>query len=315
MSSIEDILKKPAGKRCARANFLILTRQFIQPGEPKGIRESVRRDPDKLLDAVVQLTKYFVEKKGGYSSSIWPTLLKFSEASNLKIHKLSPTKDELLDLWSTLLSGIPHRNMIVSLINVDEECVETLKEKLISDVSLMQAMPELSRDALSSSLNKRILPITKYPAILVFTLINYIAYRSKQSNGKMSDISEFLERWGITEDSMIVVIRVPFRGEKSEVHLYSRLDLFFNKWYHDFFQSDAQFPDIGIFISSLYVNHKDYRENSGNLLEKFLHYMLNGYVSGELLDKLIVTKVEAFLKEKTYGILRAKNFFSKIIIT
>ncbi|HGE73015.1 TPA: hypothetical protein ENX78_19430 [Candidatus Poribacteria bacterium] len=313
MGHIEDILRKPYGKMCARANFLILTRQFVQPGQPRKIRESVQKDPDKLLDAVVHLTQYFVEEKGEYSSSIWPTLLKFSEASNLKIHKLSPTKDELFYLWSILLSGLPHRNMIVSLINVDEDCIEMLKEKLVSDVSFMQAIPELNREALLSSLNKQMLPITEYPAVLVFTLINYIAYKSKNSE-KMSDICEFLETWGITEDSLVVVIRVPFRGEKSEVHFYSRLDIFFNKWYRDFFTSNMQFPDLGTFVSSLYVYHKDYREVSGSLLGKFLHYLLNGYVHGELLDRLITTKTEAFLKEKTYGVLRAKNFFSKITI-
>jgi hypothetical protein len=66
--------------------------------------------------------------------------------------------------------------------------------------------------------------------------------------------------------------------------------------------------------ASLYVAHKNYRDLSTKLLDKFLYYMLGGYVSGELLDKLVTLKASAFLDSKVgrIGFSRIKNFLGKM---
>jgi len=317
LTKLENLLRKPTGKACARVNFLLLTRQFTQLGEPRKTRELVQQDPDKLLDALTWFINYFVKDKKEYSSSIWPTLLKFSEASNFKIHKLSPTVDDMLNLWYALLSGLPHRDMIINLLNVDEDTLEEFRGKLASQDLFLRAKPELKEDDIRSSFDNRVLPTWGHPTVLAFSVLNYIAYRAKQEVRETKegflDISKFLEHWQIGDKSTMLVVHIPPRGGKSDVRIYSRLGLFLNKWYSDFFQSEDRCPSFGLFVSSLYTFHKDYRDLSASLLEKFLHHLLDGYVSGELLNKLVMIKTEAFIKEKRGGISRAKSFFSKIL--
>jgi hypothetical protein len=95
-----------------------------------------------------------------------------------------------------------------------------------------------------------------------------------------------------------------------------KLKEFILKWYKKYLEDEEETPYIVKFIFSLYIADEQYKDLSASLLNKFLYYFLNGYVNGELLDKLVNLKIFYELREqrrkKIYGFSKANEFFREI---
>lgn len=309
------LMESPSGRSMLRTTFLMLTKQFKQPGRPREWREQVRKNPELLEPILSEFINYFV-RKGDYSSTIVPTILATTEASNLSPTLKKPRRDEIEQLLCLLLTGLPHGNLLVNLINVNEDTYFKFREELIERGALVLTEDRCSLDKgrLFEPLKGRRLPITE-PSVFAFAFLNFMVYfdrLGRKEAGFHTDFDDFFRRWRLEEDSGIIVAKIPPRGEKGEVRIYSRLGSFLKTWYSDYERVEE--PETGLFAASLYVAHKNYRDLSAKLLDKFLHYMLGGYVSGELLDKLVTLKANAFLDPKVgkRGFSRIKNFLGKM---
>jgi CRISPR/Cas system-associated endonuclease/helicase Cas3 len=103
--------------------------------------------------------------------------------------------------------------------------------------------------------------------------------------------------------------------QKKKLYIFPKLGEILVNYYNDFFTSGDLIPSISRFVFSLYIADKDYKEKSAKLLNKFLYYMFEGEVNGELLSEAIEMKTTYELKkkdERIYGLSNASKFFSKL---
>jgi hypothetical protein len=299
-----------------------MTSQFVQPGRPRELREAILRDPRKLENVIDDFAIYFEEK--GFSASVVPTMLSSSEASNFSLFRPALSSDRVKQLFLTILCGIQHGNYVLSLENVDENTYYQFRERLRQNGLILKpqktgAPYQLNKSQLSRSYAGRPLPLNK-PSILAFAFLNYFVYFGKVGERKI-ELEDIFDTWRLTDTSTLIVTYLPPRGEKGEIRMYSRLSTFLTEWYANFFEEDVEHPDLGLFISSLYISDRDYCDISSSLLEKFVHQLLSGHISGEILDKLITLKTTYCITEKerkrkkTVGSFsRAKKFFANLEI-
>jgi hypothetical protein len=98
------------------------------------------------------------------------------------------------------------------------------------------------------------------------------------------------------------------------MHITPRLKDFVIKWYENFLAGKEEHAYFLSFLSSIYVNHKNYRKVADPLMNKFFYYLLRGYVNGELLGDIVNLKIKYELKEnkRPFPIQRANEFLAKL---
>jgi hypothetical protein len=104
---------------------------------------------------------------------------------------------------------------------------------------------------------------------------------------------------GVDDSISLVFFNIP--KQKKEMHIFPRLKDFIVKWYYDYL-TGAEDVDLLFFLSSLYVTDKDYQKISDAVMNKFIYYLLRGYINGELLTDIISIKIRYELKDKKRGI-------------
>ncbi len=309
---LSKLLQNPDDRRMVRSILLKLTSQFVQPGKARELRTIVQQSTQNLKVAIENFSQYFEER--GYSASIVPTMLSSSEASNFRIFRPKLSANEVVQLWLSTLSGIQHGNFVISLENVDESTYLHFRNRLrqsgvILDPKSSGGSYRLNERELRRSYGGS-LPLQE-ASILGFAFLNYLAYFEKKGRGKLEDI---FDAWKLNDTSMLIISYLPPRGEKGEIRIYSKLHIFFTKWYTKYFEKEDEIPYLGSFISSLYIPDPNYRNISRSLLDKFVHYLLHGNINGELLDKIVTLKITASLSKKLNSMVnsfsQAKKFFS-----
>jgi hypothetical protein len=125
-------------------------------------------------------------------------------------------------------------------------------------------------------------------------------------------LSSALSELGI--DDTIALITFNIHKQKKEMYIIPRLKDFIVKWYENFMSGMEEPAYLLSFLSSIYVNHKNYREVADPLMNKFIYYLLRGYVNGELLCDIVNLKIKYELKEnlRPFPIQRANEFLAKI---
>lgn len=262
-------------------------------------------------------------KRGRYEAWFLPTVISPEKASNFYIGKESPTPEEIYKFLYLLISGIYRDQYIVNLDNADEKVVSDFREDLIKEkkaIILSGGKEGINIKKVLNDLGIKVSPVlTEF--IFTFIIVSYFVYWIKTSKKK-----EWSERWkeigldstletlGITDDTTLVIFSVP--KQKKEVYYVPKLKEFILKWYKKYLEDEEETPYIVKFIFSLYIADEQYRDLSASLLNKFLYYFLNGYVNGELLDKLVNLKIFYELRErgrkKIYGFSKANEFFREI---
>jgi hypothetical protein len=262
-------------------------------------------------------------KRGRYEAWFLPTVISPEKASNFYIGKESPTPEEIYKFLYLLISGIYRDQYIVNLDNADEKVVSDFREDLIKEkkaIILSGGKEGINIKKVLNDLGINVSPdLTEF--IFTFIIVSYFVYWIKTSKKK-----EWSERWkeigldstletlGITDDTTLVIFSVP--KQKKEVYYVPKLKEFILKWYKKYLEDEEETPYIVKFIFSLYIADEQYRDLSASLLNKFLYYFLNGYVNGELLDKLVNLKIFYELRErrrkKIYGFSKANEFFREI---
>jgi len=315
-SKFEELLKSPCGRIRAATIFSRITRQHTA-GELGDWRRRVEERPDIIPEAIEKLVQYTIAR-GELTASIVPTIVSMKKARNLKMLFFKPDSEGTYRLLYLLLSGIPHGDMVVNLFNVDREVFEEFCRLLLEKNVIVRRgkSHELDEQELREAMNVRGLPLRAHPSSFTFAFLNYLVYffRDIQAQPQLG-VEEFCEQWQITDETSAIVFHLPARGGKSSMYIFPRLASYVRKWYYDFLAGKGKFPHIGLFIGSLYIPHRNYREASSKFLEKFLYYFLNGYVNGELLSRLVTMKTEAYINGYARnGFVHAKSFFSKIIV-
>jgi len=308
-----ELLVKGPYKACARTIFMQITSQYTK-GAFSEVRKKVQKDIDYLMDAIDALVDSIVARKE-LTATFVPTIVSVEKARNLKMNIVEPTKDDLYDLLYIQLSGIPYGEVVANLLNVNEDALEDFRGSLLSHEIVVESKNRYMIDIerLQAPIKKLPLPqLWDYPSIFAFVFLNYFVHFYKTGKKEVSIEAESLLRdWGITDSSSLVVFHIPGRGEKRSMHIFSGLASFIRRWYGEYLSNkEEEYPSLGLFIASLYSAHKDFRDTSANLLSKFLQYFLNGYVSGEILTKLLTLKIEAMFQQKAGGFLRSSSFFT-----
>jgi hypothetical protein len=262
-------------------------------------------------------------KRGRYEAWFLPTVVSPEKASNFYIGKESPTPEEIYKFFYLLISGIYRDQYIVNLDNADEKVVSEFREDLIKEkkaIILSGGKEGINIKKVLNDLGIKVSPnLTEF--IFTFIIVSYFVYWIKTSKKK-----EWSERWdeigldstletlGITDDTTLVIFSIS--KQKKEVYYVPKLKEFILKWYKKYLEDEEETPYIVKFIFSLYIADEQYRDLSASLLNKFLYYFLNGYVNGELLDKLVNLKIFYELRErgrkKIYGFSKANEFFREI---
>ena len=319
---LKSFLESKANRACASNIFQLLLKQHTA-GELAKIKQKIIKDPNKIWDGIESLkNEVFTNKE--FTASVVPTIVSSNRArSFLFANEKEPTEEEIYYWLHVLLSGLYSRPYILNLVNVDERVREKFWKHLIS--GQMGFTPQRGVDTRElTKICHGAIPWNEHA--FAFSLLNYFLYWLKrQTKVKLTEevYKELLDVTGlpksmwedykITDETTLVLFIIPPRG-KREMHYFSKLKIFIQRWYPDFFSDlGLQHPPLGMFVSSLYIRDKGYRNLSEQLLNKFLYYLLQGHVNGELLAKLVTLKTNYILAtERRVGIARAKDFYSKL---
>jgi len=318
-TALKRFLKQTKNRACASIVFQLLTNQYTT-GELAEIRRKISEDTSKIREGI-EFLKNKILKDREFSASIVPTIVSSDRARNfLFANEKEPTEEEIYYWLYMILSGLYSGTYVLNLINVDEKAKDNFRSILISNRVMFSDKRGVDRKMLAKVCRG---PIPSGEHVFAFAFLNYFMYWQKKQMktefrkrewGDMLD--EFglprslVENWRITDETTLVIFDLP--REKRKMYYIPRMKDFIQKWYSNFFlDPKMEYPPLGMFVSSLYT--REYRDISSSLLNKFLYYLLQGSVNGELLEKLTSLKTEYVLSAKRQiGIVHAKNFFSKI---
>lgn len=260
-------------------------------------------------------------KRGRYEAWFLPTTISPEKAANFYIGKEKPTPNEVYKFFYLLISGIYSNQYVVSLDNVDERKLSEFRQDLIKEGKMIipsKGQTGLDTRKVLSDIGVKLAPkLTEF--IFAFIIVSYFVSWLKRPMEKEEWIKSWekeglistLETLGVTDDTTLVIYSLP--KQKKEIYYVPKIKNFILKWYKNYLEDKEKTPSVVKFILSLYISDKHYSDLSALLLNKFLYYFLNGYVNGEILDKLINLKIFYELKQKkVYGFSKASKFFREL---
>jgi len=303
----------PIMNKMLRANFM--RGKFIITIDKT--REKLSLSREEIIKNIENIIEFIVKKAliEGYNALAIPFIISKEKAPNFYIIEEKPKEDELWRFLYLILTGIHYGDFVLNLENVPEEIVKDFREWLINKnfVILEKERSGLNINELLLGLElPKGIPLMECEFILGFIFVSYFVKFWKEKLEEKVIAETFKKKIiEITDESSLVIFILS--KQKKKMYIFPRLREIIKKYYEDFFKSDDLVPSISKFIFSLYITKKDYKEESANLLNKLLYYLLQGYVNGELLSKAIDLKISYELKEnKIYGVSRASQFFSRI---
>ncbi|MEM4460860.1 MAG: hypothetical protein QXY70_01845 [Nanopusillaceae archaeon] len=298
-------------------------------GKIKEILEDKKRYLSEEFFEIFEYLIKEIEKNKSYTASIFPTMLSFKVAKNffLKNEKF-PNREEIFYFLYLISTGIFCKNLVVNLITSNEQAWENFLEKLKSEKQFIIGLSDeketteingIRVDSLVRYLyiNKKNIPLIERN-ILVFILLNFFVVWWLKENKKirvhsLADLKNILPNEGIDERSALIIFE--YGKEKKKIFIYPRINEFIQKWYFKYLQSGEE---KDLFLPKFLFTLVDFDDKeSFHHLDKFLYFLLRGYVNGELLDKLMQSKINQLKKakkqqRKLFGIKNAKEFFQAI---
>lgn len=255
---------------------------------------------------------------GEFSASIIPTIISARRARNfLFSNERKPTESEIYYWLYLTLSGLYSGPIIVNLTNVGEKA----KDDFVKDIRSQEIIVKSNKAINWKKLVKICGPMPFREYTFAFVFLNYFVYwyreklkeklKREEYQKKLSEMGVtqvVMSDLGVADEACLYVCVV--RGKRT-MDFIPKVKEFISRWYSNFFSNpDLEYPPLGRFLSSLYVIGS---EESAEIMNKFLYYLLRGEINGELLEKLTILKADNILKnEKRWGIFEASNFFSKL---
>jgi hypothetical protein len=319
---LEDFLKEESNRRYALPIFERLT-QAIRNGEIADIRRQGREEIIKRMPEMFEKMKYDALKKKRYVAHIFPTIISPEKAPNFYIGKEIPMEEEIYRFFYLIISGIYKGPYIINIDNVNEKIRDEFRSYLIREELLI--LPGKKGEGVNIKKILSDLGIQVAPQLneFIYSFVIFSAFASwikkmEERENLIKEIEEFglssmLEKIGINDDATLIIFYIP--KQKKEMYAIPKIKNLLLTWYEDYLKGKEDYPSVVKFIFSNYISDEQYRKLSASLLNKFLYYFLNGYVNGELLNKLVNTKIYYELGKKSkriYGFVKSREFFTRI---
>ncbi len=316
---IEGLMRDSLSKRLASWVLYGITPHYTG-GIVKEFRDLLGSDNPSLginrLDKSLEHIINDALNKKRYITSIFPSTISIDKARNFYIGSNdSPSEYEIYRYLYLLLDSIVilagGQRFYVNIDNVNRDLWKRIKEFMISDkILVIDNFPKKSMVDFKSLRRDYQIPTTPFTTAIL--ILSYIARKFHAlSRTAKSMYGKYLRNIGITDETMLFL--VVWKGEKKETYFIPRLYSIFIKWFPD----ERSVDKFLAFISSLFTvgENNKYRDKSSHLLDKFLFYLLHGYVNGELLVKLIELRIVNELSKKEgriYGFRSADYFFDRL---
>jgi hypothetical protein len=319
---LEDFLNEESNRQYALPIFERLT-QAIRHGEIADIRKQGREEIVKRMTEIFEKMKDDALKKKRYVAHIFPTIISPEQAPNFYIGKEIPTEEEIYRFFYLIISGIYKGPYIINIDNVDGKVRNEFRSYLINEGLLILPGKKEEGVNIPKILNDLGIQVAPQLDEFIYSFIIFSAFASwikkmEERENLIKEIEELglssmLEKIGINDDATLIIFYIP--RQKKEMYVIPKIKNLLLTWYEDYLKSKEDYPSVVKFIFSNYVSDKQYRKLSASLLNKFLYYFLNGYVNGELLNKLVNTKIYYELRKKSkgiYGFVKSREFFTRI---
>ncbi len=318
---LSDYLKSEPNRRYC----LPIVKRMLQANFRKGqfvititkTRERIAVAPDEIEGKTQEILEFIVRKAlvEGYNSLVIPCMISKEQAPNFYVNKESPREEELWQFLYLLLTGVHSYDYILNLENAPEEIVKSFREWLTNKnyIILTSERSGLNIGEILASLSiPKGVPFDEF--IIGFLFLSCFAkfWKDKWQEQKLS---EELNKAAIVIPEDISLVIYVLSRQKKKLYIFPRLKETLMSYYEDFFTNEDLIPSISKFVFSLYIADKDYKEKSAKLLNKFLYYLFEGHINGELLSDAIELKTSYGLKKKDkriYGFLSASKFFLNI---
>lgn len=284
-------------------------------------------DIESYLNSFFDFIEYLYFRKRLYQTGLFPTLVTVEKGVNFYLKgEKELDREEAFQMIYLLLTGvfISKNKVIVNLLSSNEEgwrrFVDLLRREEAAVVKDDQngGITGIDYNFIYKFLGVKEFPID-YPNIFVFSFINFfVRWWFKEKNRvKVSDIFELskeIENKGLDDSTVLVYIQVPKKAGR-RVYFFSKVNRFLTQWYGKYLLSGDE-KDIFLprFLSNFVIYDKKYKDKILTSLDKFIYYLLNGKINGELLDKLINFKLsfELSSKGKHDLVISAAKFYENI---
>jgi hypothetical protein len=319
---LEDFLKEESNRQYALPIFERLT-QAIRHGEIADMIKQGREKIVKRMPEIFEKMKDDALKKKRYVAHIFPTIISPQQAPNFYIGKEVPTEEEIYRFFYLILSGIYKGPYIINIDNVDEKIRNEFRSYLIREEKLILPGKKGEGVDIPKILNDLGIQVAPQLDEFIYSFIIFSSFASwikkiEERGNLIKEIEELglssvLEKVGVNDDATLIIFYIP--RQKKEMYIIPKIKNLLLTWYEDYLKGKEDYPSVVKFIFSNYVSDKQYRKLSASLLNKFLYYFLNGYVNGELLNKLVNTKIYYEFRKKSkriYGFVNSKQFFARI---
>jgi hypothetical protein len=319
---LEDFLNEESNRQYALPIFERLT-QAIRHGEIADIRKQGREEIVKRMPEIFEKMKDDALKKKRYVAHIFPTIISPEQAPNFYIGKEIPTEEEIYRFFYLIISGIYKGPYVINIDNVDGKVRNEFRSYLINEELLILPGKEGEGVNIPKILSDLGIQVAPKLDEFIYSFVIFSAFASwikkvEERRNLIKEIEELglssmLEKIGINDDATLIIFYIP--RQKKEMYVIPKIKNLLLTWYEDYLKGKESYPSVVKFIFSTYVSDKQYRELSTSLLNKFLYYFLNGYVNGELLNKLVNTKIYYELGKRSkgiYGFVKSREFFTRI---
>ncbi len=317
---IDDLKKDPINKKLVSWVLYGITPHYTKGSPVKDFRDMLGSDNPSLginlLDGALDYVINDAINNKRYITSIFPTIVSINKARNFYIGTDdAPSTYEIYRYLYLLLDSVVisagGQRFYVNIDNLDRNIWKKVKEFMISDeILVFDNFPRKSMVDFKSLRGKYQLPTTPFTVAVV--IMSYIARKFHAlSRANNSMWGKYLQNIGITDETMLFL--VVWKGEKKEAYFIPRLYTIFVRWFLD----ENSIDKFLSFLSSLFTigENSKYRDKSSHLMDKFLYYLIHGYVNGELLVKLIELKITNEFSKKEgpiYGFRSADYFFDRL---
>ena len=316
LDEIYEWIGDPTVVRIAAYNLSGLL-YMVTSGEIASLRKDIINNIDKIIDILI--------KEREYKSTFFPTIISIKKGRNFWIRGYKPDMDENVKILHLIVTGAALQARVggdraTVLTNIDGLTLDERREymdyliKIREGRILGDIYPAIDWNRLSNGVFGAYLPYSGergvYPYIYSFAytceFARWLFYKKE------------LSREDILKRRLDLITIVAGRNVRNEFVVIPGISKFIYKWFEDLTSGEEDGrPRIGIFIRSFY--DVDQREKSLSTINKFLYYFMNGYISGDLLNRLTIDKVSKFLSEyrkdrkgRIYGVGGAEYFFNRI---
>ena len=326
---IAKLLSSPSRQEYARIVLLSLTSQHTSGKIGALRRKLLDASGDVLKDLCLEFVSEIAEdcvNKGVYSSSILPSFIYTRGRTMRMAHIERPVKDDIFSWLYVWLSSVRAGGYLVNVINVSRDSWEDFFKSLVDEGSLIIERGRVRFDSILLSFGNMRFPLDReYCA--GFAFLNFFSYWLKM-HGQLEIEEDFirffglseelLKRFEISDEASLVIAKPSIGRRKGSMAVISKLKSFLTRWYSEYWADGSEYPQLGIFLASMYVVSREKRDLSADLLNKLLYDLtVNERVNGEILDKLIQLRADSELiearKKRIYGFPYAGYFLEKAL--